>query len=88
MSITISKTFKTFVKRPVKVQAIQFTGDNHDEINEFVGRAVEIYGNTVTINTIEGMMRALEGDWIIKGIKGEFYPCKPDIFEETYEEVK
>ena len=39
------------------------------------------------IKTIEGTMYAIEGDWIIKGIKGEFYPCKPDIFEATYEAV-
>jgi hypothetical protein len=40
---------------------------------------------TVTITTLEGVMRADPGDWIIRGVKGEFYPCKPDIFEATYE---
>ena len=39
----------------------------------------------IEIETMEGTMRAYHGDWIIRGIKGEFYPCKPDIFEETYE---
>ena len=39
----------------------------------------------IEINTLEGIMRANYGDWIIKGVKGEFYPCKPDIFEQTYE---
>jgi hypothetical protein len=42
---------------------------------------------TIDINTLEGVMRADENDFIIKGINGEFYPCKPDIFEKTYEEV-
>jgi hypothetical protein len=41
----------------------------------------------INISTLEGTMRADLGDWIIKGIKGEFYPCKPDIFEATYEQV-
>lgn len=41
----------------------------------------------IDIRTLEGTMRALPGDWIIKGVKGEFYPCKPDIFAATYEEV-
>jgi hypothetical protein len=42
---------------------------------------------TLSINTLEGTMTAVEGDWIIKGVKGEFYPCKPDIFEATYDRV-
>jgi len=42
----------------------------------------------VLVHTLEGAMRVTPGDWIIKGVKGEFYPCKPDIFEETYEEVE
>lgn len=42
----------------------------------------------ITINTLEGVMRADPGDWIIKGVKGEFYPCKPDIFEATYEKAE
>ncbi len=47
------------------------------------------WGNgTITINTLEGKMTASEGDWIIKGVNGEFYPCKPDIFEKTYEKAK
>jgi len=44
-------------------------------------------GGAVYINTLEGKMRANPGDWIITGVKGERYPCKPDIFEETYEAV-
>ena len=45
-------------------------------------------GSYLQIDTLEEIMTAIVGDWIIKGIKGEFYPCKPDIFEQTYEEVK
>ena len=41
----------------------------------------------LTIETLEGTMKANKGDWIIKGVKGELYPCKPDVFEETYEKV-
>ncbi len=44
-------------------------------------------GDAIEIETLEGTMRADGGDWIIKGVKGEFYPCKPDIFEATYEQV-
>lgn len=51
--------------------------------NKIVGR-----GNDLVIKTLEGDMRANPGDWIIKGVKGEFYPCKPDIFEATYEAVE
>lgn len=44
--------------------------------------------NILSVQTLEGKMTALKGDWIIKGIKGEFYPCKPEIFEATYEPVE
>lgn len=83
---------KTFVKKPVEICAVQWTGYNFDEIANFVGRdEVCFIGNhkdsKLLISTLEGVSRATVGDWIIRGIKGEFYPCKPDIFEETYEEV-
>ena len=48
----------------------------------------EITGMDLYINTLEGQMQVSPRDWIIKGVKGEFYPCKPDIFEATYEEVE
>lgn len=73
-------------KKPVIIQAIQWTGDNKKEISEFVG----IYfkdKESVIIPTLEGDLTAQIGDFIIKGVKGEFYPCKPDIFEATYEIV-
>ncbi len=83
---------KTFAKKPIKVQAVQWTGYNFDEIMDFVGiDSLNLLGSfknpDLVINTLEGDYHALVGDWIIRGINGEYYPCKPDIFEKTYEEV-
>ena len=85
-------------KKPIEIEAVQFTGDNWDEIQKFTGiQCVSKCGfnyedgymiGKVYIKTLEGEVQFHKGDWIIKGIKGEFYPCKPDIFDETYEEVK
>jgi hypothetical protein len=80
-------------KKPVVIEAEQFTEENKDRAfnfvtcNHFADRGV---GNKpiIIIQTLEGEMKAELGDWIIKGIKGEFYPCKPDIFEATYEKVE
>jgi hypothetical protein len=78
-----------FRKKPVVIDAIQWTGDNREEIDEFMGESRrKIPGNGLQIYTLEGIMDASVGDYIIKGIKGEFYPCKPDIFEMTYEPVE
>lgn len=80
---------KKFRKKPVVIEAIQYTGDNTSEIKEFCGDMC-LLGHkplTVAINTLEGVMTASKGDYVIKGVNGEFYPCKPDIFEKTYEEV-
>jgi len=74
-------------KRPVVVEAVQFTGGNFKEIEGFVGAAAEFFTKELVIDTREGPLHASPGDFIIKGVKGEFYPCKPDIFEATYEEV-
>ncbi len=73
-----------FRKRPIVIEAIQFNG-NFDEIESFVGGDAEFRDGQLLVATLEGPLRAAPGDWIIKGIKGEFYPCKPDIFAETYE---
>lgn len=74
-------------KKPVEIQAIQYI--NSADVHEFCGeQAREPVGeNHMEIVTPEGVMTAQIGDYIIKGIKGEFYPCKPDIFEATYEKV-
>ena len=78
---------KNFKKKPVIIEAVQFTGDNVDFIKEFTNYNSSICNDELNIHTLEGNMIASVGDWIIKGVKGEFYPCKPDIFESTYEEV-
>lgn len=80
-----------YMKRPVVIEAVQWTGVNPIEVAEFLqtglNRTYEISSvtNTVKIETLEGTMIASKYDYIIKGIKGEFYPCKPEIFNETYE---
>lgn len=78
-------------KRPVIVEAIQWTGDNYAEIVDFLGDdhfggAMQGPGfNEIFVITLEGSIRASLNDWIIRGTKGEHYPCKPDIFAEVYE---
>jgi hypothetical protein len=80
-----------FRKKPVVVEAMQFTEDSKNQVFNFVRcscHADFIDGKPVLkIETLEGSMTASLGDWVIKGIKNEFYPCKPDIFEATYEPV-
>ena len=86
---------KRYRKKPVVIEAIEFTRDNWDEVYEFTnGKAHSLciaripYAKaTCRVDTLEGYHIATEGDFIIKGVKGEFYPCKPDIFEQTYEEA-
>jgi hypothetical protein len=81
-----------FRKKPVVVEAVQWTGANTDEVRAFVnGRMDEITdsdivgGRGLVIPTLEGNMIATPRDFIIRGVQGEFYPCKPDIFEATYD---
>ena len=82
-----------FRKKPVVIEAIQWEGDIESEeaISDFSGGLVIANDDPdpdhLTIPTLEGNMTASVGDWIIKGVNGEFYPCKPDIFEKTYELV-
>lgn len=83
---------KRFRKKPIVIEAIQFDGFNYKEIKKFVGdnfRELLDYSRveTIAIITEEGLMNISLDDWVIKGVKGEFYPCKPDIFEASYEEV-
>lgn len=73
-------------KKQIIIDAIQFHG-NFVEIEKFVGSDAEFNNGELTVATLEGPLHASKYDWIIKGVKGEFYPCKPDIFECTYEEV-
>lgn len=77
-------------KKPVTIEAIQWTGKNKEEIEVFVAndRNVDVYNNSIIIHTLEGDMNASVGDYIIRGVKGEYYPCKPDIFMDTYDLVE
>ena len=89
-------------KKPVVIEAIQWTGLNLEEIKSFVGESLQydiidtawLAGASVpphvdmVIKTLEGNHVCTKGDFIIKGVHGEFYPCKPDIFEKTYELVE
>ena len=92
-----------YKKKPLVVEAIQFIPDNYDEVCDFTNstpikvneRAIPTpdggWTHTfdgIIIKTLEGDMLASVGDYIIKGVKGEFYPCKPDVFEQTYEKAE
>lgn len=88
-----------FRKKPVIIEAIQLRWDTWNEMCDYVGagklwdnkpEGVTLSDNKIGlyIPTLEGLMLAEENDWVIKGIRGEIYPCKPDIFEETYELVE
>ena len=84
---------RNYRKKPVVIEAVQFTHDDAQfkALCDFAGSAMsEASGSpmdTLIIKTLEGEHIASLGDYIIKGVKGEFYPCKPDIFEATYEAV-
>lgn len=90
-------------KKPVIVDCIQWTGENIDEVKGFVGNSLHVYmidvsapnGHetktimaSISIMKLEGEHSCRIGDYIIKGVNGEFYPCKPDIFEQTYEKAE
>lgn len=81
-------------KKQVEVEAIQFYDNTKTlvELSNFGLEPVNVDYSVpsmpvLKIHTLEGVMTAVEGDFIIKGVQGEFYPCKPDIFEKTYEQV-
>jgi len=88
---------RVFRKKPIEVTAFLWNGSN--DIMEWANnvsmgsrtslhyRWLENTYETLTIKTLEGEMNVAKGDWVICGIQGEFYPCKPDIFEATYEEI-
>lgn len=78
-----------FRKKPVEIEAIQYYGMIQDVV-DFIGIENTEMNKEMTklyIKTLEGDMLVSHGDYVIKGVKGEFYPCKPDIFELTYERV-
>ena len=89
-----------YIKKPVVVEAVQWNGENNKEVEKFCKKAkyfetgfspdARTKGHTIKwymIKTLEGEMKAEIGDYIVKGVKGEFYPVKPDIFHITYESV-
>ena len=82
---------KDYMKKQVVIQAVQWTGENTHEVINFMGQEglLEVDGleKQLVIPTLEGDHRANKGDYIIKGVKGEFYPFKPDIFEMTYDDI-
>ncbi len=79
-------------KKPVVIDAIQWDGSVESATKILHWMFPDIEPDAIacglTIATLEGEMKASKGDWIIKGIKGEFYPCKPDVFAATYEPVE
>lgn len=85
-----------FRKKPVVIEAMQFNGiDDYMNIVEWMRKSGHTSADDcrystpeMSIQTLEGTMSARPGDWIIKGVQGEFYPCKPDIFAATYELVE
>ena len=78
---------KKYIKKPIPVEAIQITRENLNAIYKFVDNSGRIISeDKVIIHTLDGSIAAHLGDYIIKGVKGEFYPCRKDIFEETYVE--
>jgi hypothetical protein len=84
-----------FRKKSVIIEAIQYDGTENSvveilQLKETTSsaRSIRVDASDLLIHTLEGVMRANKGDWIIKGINGEFYPCKPDIFEKTYEKIE
>lgn len=83
-----------YKKKPVVIEAIQWKGtkESFDEIIDTFQEMVWSYGDIGSyqfkIETLEGWHTASKDDYIIKGIKGEFYPCKPDVFRMTYDEVE
>ncbi len=91
-----------YIKKPIEIEALQWTGENHRQMFNFLGGEDEEYITASGINfyidftkvdgglvikTLEGEHIATIGDYIIKGVKGEFYPCKTDIFEMTYDKI-
>ena len=79
-----------FRKKPVEIEAVQYVSGGQNVVESWLigydkRELFGVEGDDILIHTLEGVMRANPGDWIIRGVKGEFYPCKPDIFAATYD---
>lgn len=96
MSATQVTSAAKYRKKPVVIDAIQYTGENTQEVVTFTGHHAEPDASMkdgqlvkfLVIHTLEGSMTADVGDFIIRGVQGEYYPCKPDIFGQTYEKAE
>jgi hypothetical protein len=75
-------------KRPVVVEALRYTGENLAELVGWLGASFIIESDgTLTLPTLEGPMTVVKGAYVIRGVRGEYYPCDPQIFAETYDQV-
>jgi hypothetical protein len=80
---------KQYRTQPMIVEAMQWTRNNDKEIKRFLGKSVSMLGSGIAlIDNLNGSVIAAHGDYIIKGVNGEFYPCKPDIFAKTYQDIE
>lgn len=83
----------SYVKKPCIVEAVQWLGDPYQEITDdwlieaVCTQKVKVEDERLRIETLEGTMYAEEGDYIVQGVAGEIYPCKPDIFKQTYSKL-
>lgn len=77
----------TYITKPCEIEAVEWTGNNISEICKFTDKDIRhlFVSGQLYIETLEGTMRADVGDYIIKGLRGEYYPCKPDVFHKKYE---
>ena len=80
---------KRYVKKPIPVEAVQYDGNNFKELYDFADNNVYCQDGWVYVHTLEGDMKMKNkvGDYLVKGIQGEFYFCEKNIFEKTYEEL-
>lgn len=82
-----------FRKKPIVIEAVLFDGSENSiieilDLKDGDTKSLRVDAGRILIHTLEGVMEANKGDYVIKGVKGEIYPCKPDIFEQTYERVE
>lgn len=78
---------RQYKKKPIIISAVKWDGTNLQEIFSFTNNKAMMKNNILIIPTLEGTMATDVGSYIIKGVKGEYYPCRGDIFEDTYEKV-
>ena len=76
-----------FIGKPVRVKAIQWNGNNLEEVKRFSNGLAHMSARRLVIETLEGTMQVLVGDWIVCGTRGEFYPVKPDVMEAKYNKM-